>query len=415
MKFSLCKVGRGRKGSVLTEYSIMIVAALLARVGLSVMAVGLVRSKHAAATAGRAVVELCFAVLAYWAVGVAFTQLQKEGWGLFSFRPEMMVGLNDWAGASSFMGLIAVVLAGGLITDTLAERVRFWPTMAAASVLGAVTVPLTILWSIPWLSHRGGGAFGNFVHRGDFYLSLPLIAVAAFALVGLRMIGGRLGKYRRDGSTALIPGHNLPLSFSGAMLAIGGLLSLAITIASVDRVVPAIGLAGVVVSCITQLKFGKPDIGLVVLGTLGAAVAIATTPMQSGAPGWMWVLLGGTAGAVVTHFAYMFELRLKLDDPSGQLSILGVGAAVGLVLGAPFASGADHWYVRVIASIIAVVVAIGWGGLTGWLTFTLLKKFTNLSAKEADVVDGLDLAEHDISAYPDFQQNTIRSFHMREA
>jgi ammonia channel protein AmtB len=33
---------------------------------------------------------------------------------------------------------------------------------------------------------------------------------------------------------------------------------------------------------------------------------------------------------------------------------------------------------------------------------------------EADEFDGLDLAEHDLNAYPDFQQTTIKSYHLRE-
>jgi ammonia channel protein AmtB len=45
----------------------------------------------------------------------------------------------------------------------------------------------------------------------------------------------------------------------------------------------------------------------------------------------------------------------------------------------------------------------------------VLKRTVGLRAKEADEFDGLDLAEHDIGAYPDFQHNTIRSFHLREA
>ena len=44
-----------------------------------------------------------------------------------------------------------------------------------------------------------------------------------------------------------------------------------------------------------------------------------------------------------------------------------------------------------------------------------LKATTRIRAKEADEFDGLDLAEHDVGAYPDFQQNTIRSYHLREA
>ena len=44
-----------------------------------------------------------------------------------------------------------------------------------------------------------------------------------------------------------------------------------------------------------------------------------------------------------------------------------------------------------------------------------LKATVGLRAREADEFDGLDLAEHDIGAYPDFQQTMIKSYHLREA
>jgi len=53
-----------------------------------------------------------------------------------------------------------------------------------------------------------------------------------------------------------------------------------------------------------------------------------------------------------------------------------------------------------------------WGLALG--LFAVLKATVGLRAKEADEFDGLDLAEHDIGAYPDFQQNTIKSYHLRE-
>jgi ammonia channel protein AmtB len=46
--------------------------------------------------------------------------------------------------------------------------------------------------------------------------------------------------------------------------------------------------------------------------------------------------------------------------------------------------------------------------------FLLLRATVGLRSKEADEFDGLDLAEHDIAAYPDFQQTTIKSYHLRE-
>jgi Amt family ammonium transporter len=47
--------------------------------------------------------------------------------------------------------------------------------------------------------------------------------------------------------------------------------------------------------------------------------------------------------------------------------------------------------------------------------FAVLRATVGLRVKEADEYDGLDLAEHDIGAYPDFQQTMIKSYHLREA
>ena len=62
----------------------------------------------------------------------------------------------------------------------------------------------------------------------------------------------------------------------------------------------------------------------------------------------------------------------------------------------------------------AVVIAVLSLALTG-LLLVVLKKTIGIRSKEADEFDGLDLAEHDLNAYPDFQQTTIKSYHLREA
>jgi len=45
----------------------------------------------------------------------------------------------------------------------------------------------------------------------------------------------------------------------------------------------------------------------------------------------------------------------------------------------------------------------------------LLKATLGLRLSEDSEFDGIDLAEHDLNAYPDFQQTMIKSYHMREA
>jgi Amt family ammonium transporter len=62
---------------------------------------------------------------------------------------------------------------------------------------------------------------------------------------------------------------------------------------------------------------------------------------------------------------------------------------------------------------MAVIAVIGFG--LGAITCFILAKVTRFRPSEDDEFDGLDLAEHDIGAYPDFQQTTIKSYHLREA
>ena len=58
----------------------------------------------------------------------------------------------------------------------------------------------------------------------------------------------------------------------------------------------------------------------------------------------------------------------------------------------------------VILSAVATLVVI-----------MVLRLVGSLRSVEADEIDGLDIGEHDINGYPDFQQTTIKSYHLREA
>jgi Amt family ammonium transporter len=62
-----------------------------------------------------------------------------------------------------------------------------------------------------------------------------------------------------------------------------------------------------------------------------------------------------------------------------------------------------------VASVVAMAAILSAA------MFALLHATVRLRATEVDEFDGLDLAEHDIGAYPDFQQTTIKSYHLREA
>jgi Amt family ammonium transporter len=163
----------------------------------------------------------------------------------------------------------------------------------------------------------------------------------------------------------------------------------------------------------TQLKFGRPDIGLVLTGVLGAAVSVTVLNIP---PGVTHVLVGLAAGLAVPHFAVLIDTRYRLDDPPAGIAIFGIGGAVGMLAGGLLYPGDAVTRLKLVAvASLGIVVTAAWAAVVGWVLFAILKRFTRLRVREADEFDGLDLAEHDVAAYPDFQQNTIRSFHMREA
>ncbi len=130
---------------------------------------------------------------------------------------------------------------------------------------------------------------------------------------------------------------------------------------------------------------------------------------------WQAVVVGVGAGLAVPHFAILIDMRLKFDDPISGIAIFGIGGAWGLIAGdVPSVMSPGRHALRAAGVAALAIAAIAmWSAAVGWLTFTVLKRFTRLRVREADEFDGLDLAEHDVSAYPDFQQNTIRSFDMR--
>jgi len=161
-------------------------------------------------------------------------------------------------------------------------------------------------------------------------------------------------------------------------------------------------------------RYGKPDVILTLMGFLGGLVAITAGAGRIAAP-WA-VLVGAVAGVIVPLFAIWIDLLAHLDDPVGAIAIHGAGGvwgtlAVGFLSHDPNMSRLRHLEIQVIG-----VLALGLlSAIASAALFATLRAAGRLRANEADEFEGLDLAEHDIGAYPDFQQTMIKSYHLREA
>ena len=136
-------------------------------------------------------------------------------------------------------------------------------------------------------------------------------------------------------------------------------------------------------------------------------------------PGWAAVVTGAVAGVIVPLAVVMIDMRLRVDDPLGVIAIHGIGGAWGTIAVGLFTPRVIT-FAQTRASQIGVqgtglaAIALFSAGVA-FALFYALKATIGLRPNEADEFDGLDLAEHDVGAYPDFQQNTIKSYHLREA
>jgi Amt family ammonium transporter len=380
--------------------------ALLIRAGFALYATGMARSKNSAATLMRHLCDLCVSLIVFWAVGYAIVSSDAR---VFSINFKSLIGLANLTNVPPFYFACGVLVATGIVPGVLAERARFWPILAGSLVLGGLIVPVAMLWA------KGGHGWLQKLDLidvgGAAWLHLP---GALGAAVGAYFVGPRSGKFNRDGSSTAIPGHSLPLAGIGVfVLLVGFFLFVAPGAGSMNVLLAAAsgGLAGVLLS---HFRYHKPDIHLTLAAVLGALVAISAGADR--VPGIAAVLIGAVAGILIPMAILTLDVVVRIDDPTGQIAIHGLGAIWGLIAAPLLASGLSagerfkHLGVQLLAILTIGLLTIALSGAI-WV---LLKNLAKIRASEADEFDGLDLAEHDIGAYPDFQQTMIKSYHLRE-
>ena len=382
--------------------------ALLVRVGLAWTTAGLSRAKFAASAVVRSAADLAVAVLAFWAIGAA---IQNGRWGL-------ICDFKSYAGWPQFLQVVLVLIASGPVAGAMGERCRFLPILAAPALLAGVVVPLCGHWAWDggWLQRLGFTDYAG--------ASVLHVAGGCFAAAGAIVAGPRGGKYNRDGSSNLIPGHSVPMASVGTMLMLAGWIPYVLGAAALHgglgpktpmNVLLAASSGTIAAVLFSRFRYGKVDVMLTYGGLLGGLVAITAA---AGAVHSIWaVVIGGVAGLLVPIATVTIDLIWKLDDPGGGVAVHAVGGAWGTIavgLFAPAAGIGDkltHFGVQFLGLALMAVLAFG----VSFAVFTLLKKTIGLRFSDDAEYDGADLAEHDLNAYPDFQQTMIKSYHLREA
>lgn len=393
---------------------LLAVHGLLLRLGMAISTSGGSRSKNAAGVLLRNVLDISIVSLAFWAVGMAiFSQTQNGALGLDWHQ---LVGLGPVT-SITVLALVQALVAGGIVPGALSERSRFFAGAAFSVLIGLLVYPVCANWAmLGWLHQIGfedaGGA--SYIH-----------AIGGItALVAAAIVGPRIGKYNRDGSCNAILGHNVPLLAVGVILQLVGIIPLTLagatfTNAGMTFLIPmnlllSAAAAALVATIWSRFHYGKIDVILILMAFTGGMIAM--TGAAHIAPTWGAVIVGAIAGFLIPYVSVLIELRMKVDDPAGVVAIHGIGGIIGaLAVGffdvPDFMSMLKSLGVQSMGLICMLVIA----GALAMALGQVLNAVHLFRSKEADEYDGLDLAEHDMNAYPDFQQTMIKSYHLREA
>lgn len=302
--------------------------------------------------------------------------------------------------------------AATIVSGAMAERTKFVSYLIYSAVISLIIYPVAghWFWGGGWLSQiKIGGA--GFI---DFAGSTLVHSVGGWsALVGAKLLGPRIGKFKRNGKPNAIPGHNITLGALGVFILWFGWFGfnagseLAADqslghIAMTTNLAAAMGAVSVMV--ISWLRYGKPDVSMTLNGALAGLVAI--TAGCASVSMWGAIVIGLAAGFVVIFGVEFIERKLKIDDPVGAIPVHGFCGAVGTLLVGVFATDGGLLYGGgfglLAVQALGVFAYMAWTLVTAFVLFKTIKSTVGLRVSRKEEIMGLDLGEHGTESYSDF-------------
>jgi Amt family ammonium transporter len=388
--------------------------APLAPAGLALMNAGLTRTRSAAHCLFLSLASASAAMVAFIVLGLVVFLGRSSGnliipvlgksFDVLGNGPLVAHGIDPnaaalWGGilfASIGAGFAAIIAVG-----TGAERWRTSAGVISATILGAWTFPLFAHWVwAGWLAR-----FGVVDAAGSSCIQalggLNALAVAWIA-------GPRRTKFNHAGVPTATPGHNAPFILFGCMLAAAGWVGLNIAgsvlfgsagLARAPFVALGTLLSGatgaLAAGGVTRIRFGKPDASLsangFIAGLVASSAGCALVP-PAGA-----LLIGLVAGGMAVYCIEILELRLKIDDPAGAISVHAAAGMWGLLAAGVFA-GTDH----LVAQLVLIATLLGAMFPMMYGIQRAVKAFVPFRVVQESERQGMDLSELGAGAYPEF-------------
>jgi Amt family ammonium transporter len=422
-----------------------LVAAFLVfgmQVGFTMLEAGFCRSRETVNVLMECIVDTCLCGILFYAIGFSF--MFSHGNGFIGYHWFFLQGtpatyetsgvafLALWIFQFAFADTCSTITSGAMI-----GRTGFVGDLIYSVGVSGFIYPIIGHWA--WgpdgfLATMGSAGFflpnlGQSFH--DFAGSTVVHTIGGFvALAGAIVLGPRLGrKFKRDGGGPMMP-HDLTIAAAGGLLLWfgwygfnpGSTLS-AMDFVGIGRISANTTLAACaagLTAMFTAYFMNKIwDVSFTVNGFLAGLVAI-TCPCYWVSPTGA-ILLGGIAGVIVVYGVELLEY-LRIDDPIGAVPVHGICGIWGTVSLGLFACGSYGATGPIAPDNSAPLKGLFYGGGTTLLKAQCIGSFLMTTAtfgvslilmyavnamgllrvsKEGEL-QGLDLHEHGISAYPEY-------------
>lgn len=408
---------------VLDTVWVLIAAALVffMQAGFAMVETGFTRSKNAGNIIMKNLMDFAVGSVMFWVIGYSIMYGTNRAAGLFGWSGFVWYDTDYTA---LIFQTVFCATAATIVSGAMAERTKFASYLVYSFFVSVVIYPVSghWIWGGGWLSTLSIGGAEGFI---DFAGSTAVHSVGGWtALVGAAILGPRIGKYTKSGKSNAIPGHSLTLGALGVFILWFGWFGFnpgsQLAASSADDAIAigkifvttnlAAATAAIVAMGVTWIRYKKPDVSMSLNGALAGLVAITAGCAAVSPVGAFFI--GLIAGVVIVYAIEFIDKVLKIDDPVGAIGVHGVTGALGTLLVGFFAVDGGLFYGggfgQLAVQAVGVVAVAAWVMPVAFIVFKTVDKVMGLRVSEKEEQIGLDIEEHGIESYADFEIKSIQ-------
>ncbi len=409
------------------DYVWVLAAAILVfimQAGFLCVEAGMARAKNSINVSIKNICDFVIASCSFWIVGfslmfganvsdngiIGWTNILSVLDVNMSSMQESIVGQPvEWVCVFFIFQVVFTSTAATIDSGALAGRTKFSSYLLMSAFVSAVIYPIFGHWA--WGSLLMGEVSQGWLEKIgflDFAGSTVVHSVGGWAaLAGVIVVGPRIGKYNKDGSTNDIAPHNMPMVYLGVFILFFGWFGFNCgSTTSATPEIAKIAMTTIISACFACLSatalswifssMKRPEGTMIANGILGGLVGItAGCNMVSGVGA---CIIGLVSGSLVYFGTRYLERVLKIDDVVGAIVVHGVCGAWGTIA-LTIVPGTLPEGVSVLSQFgiqcLGVTACFVW---TFGLTYIFLKVTDLIGWKmrvtPEDEIIGLNIAEH---------------------